>query len=86
MPIISLFFGIVVRMFYQDHDPPHFHAEFRGCQAKISFDGTCIAGNLESATALRLVREWATAHQSELDENWRRARAGQAVSRIAPLE
>ena len=75
MPIVSVFFGIVVRMYYQDHEPPHFHAEFGGCRAKFTLDGVCIAGKLESSTANRLVREWSAAHADELEENWRRCRA-----------
>ena len=39
MPIISAFFGIVIRMFYREHEPPHFHAEYQGQQAKFDFDG-----------------------------------------------
>jgi Domain of unknown function (DUF4160) len=43
MPIISTFFGIVIRMFYKEHEPAHFHAEHAGQQAKFDFDGTLIA-------------------------------------------
>jgi len=44
MPIISTFFGIVIRMYYQDHEPAHFHAEYQGRQAKFTFDGELLAG------------------------------------------
>ncbi len=67
MPIISTFFGIVIRMFYQDHAPPHFHAEYQGQQAKFDFTGQLLAGSMRSRTALRLVREWAETHRAELE-------------------
>ena len=86
MPIISTFFGIVIRMFYADHPPPHFHAEFQGQQAKFTFDGAMIVGSIRSRTALRLIREWAELHRAELEANWERAEARVPLDRIAPLE
>ena len=56
MPIISTFFGIVIRMFYQEHEPPHFHAEHQGQQAKCNFAGEIIAGYIRSRTARALIR------------------------------
>jgi hypothetical protein len=44
MPVISTFFGIVIRMFYQEHRPPHFHAEHQGQQAIFDFEGQLLAG------------------------------------------
>jgi hypothetical protein len=67
MPIISVFFGIVIRMFYKEHEPAHFHAEYQGQQGKFDFDGELIAGNVQSRTALSLVREWASHHRHELE-------------------
>ena len=58
MPVISVFFGIVIRMYYEDHDPAHFHAEYQGQRAKFSFDGKLIAGSIRSATARRRIAEW----------------------------
>lgn len=46
MPVISTFFGIVIRMFYRDHGIPHFHAEYQGQQATFTFDGNLLAGEL----------------------------------------
>ncbi len=86
MPVISVFFGIVIRMFYREHGVAHFHAEYQGEQATFTFDGEVLAGALRSRTALRLIKEWATAHQGELEANWNRLRAGEALERIAPLE
>ena len=86
MPIISVFFGIVVRMYYKEHEPWHFHAEHQGQQGKFDFSGEMLVGNLQSRTALRLIREWAVLHQSELQANWEQMKAGQPLNGIAPLE
>lgn len=86
MPVVSVFFGIVVRMFYQEHGVPHFHAEYQGQQATFTFDGELLAGALESRTARRLIKEWAATHHADLEANWIRARAGEALERIAPLD
>ncbi len=86
MPVISTFFGIIVRMFYQDHEPPHFHIEYQGEHAKFSFAGELLAGGLRSRTAVRRVERWAALHQRELEANWARMNAGQPLERIEPLE
>ena len=86
MPIISTFFGIVIRMFYQEHEPAHFHAEYQGQQAKFDFGGRMLAGNMRSGAARRLIKEWASEHRSELEANWARMKSGQPLDRIAPLE
>jgi len=86
VPTISTFFGIVIRMYYEDHPPPHFHAEYQGQQGKFGFDGSMTVGNIRSRTALRLVREWAELHQSELEANWEKAVAKVPLDRIAPLD
>ncbi len=86
MPVISVFFGIVVRMFYREHGVAHFHAEYQGQHATFAFNGEVLAGGFQSRTALRLIKDWATARRSELDANWIRARAGEPLEKIAPLE
>ena len=53
MPVISTFFGIVIRMFYQEHRPPHFHAEYQGQQATFDFGGNLLAGDIRSGVAKR---------------------------------
>ena len=86
MPVVSTFFGIVIRMFYLEHGVPHFHAEYQGQQATFMFNGEILAGNISSRTALRLVKEWSLANRAQLDANWVKARTGESLERIAPLE
>ena len=86
MPEISRFFGIIIRMFYDDHNPPHFHAEYSGKKAKIDFRGNILMGDLGSKTALKLVREWIDLHQAELMEDWNLARKSKEIKKITPLE
>ena len=72
MPVISLFFGIIIRMYHIDHAPPHFHASYQGFEALIRIaDGSLMAGSLPSK-ALRIVQEWADRHRDELTANWQR--------------
>lgn len=72
-------------MFYREHGIGHFHAEYQGQQATFTFDGTLLAGEIPR-TAQKLVREWAMAHTLELEADWERARSGQPLERIEPLE
>jgi hypothetical protein len=85
MPVISTF-GIVIRMFYQEHGPPHFHAEHQGDQATFGFDGTILAGRMRSGAARRRIERWVALHRRELGANWARIAAGQPLERVDPLE
>ena len=85
MPVISVFFGIVIRMFYREHSVAHFHAEHQGQQATFTFDGKLLAGAIDSRTAVRLIEDWANAHRQELETNWDRMKSGQSLERIEPL-
>jgi hypothetical protein len=85
MPEISRFFGIIIVMFYDDHNPPHFHARYGAEQAVIEIDLLrLLTGNLPPR-ALGLVIEWAAQHQDELLRNWQRARDNVPPEKIAPL-
>jgi hypothetical protein len=86
VPVISMFFGIVIRMYFKDHGVEHFHAEYQGQHATFTISGEPLAGSLGSKTAARLVRDWAQQHGVELERNWRHAKAGEPLERIAPLE
>jgi Domain of unknown function (DUF4160) len=70
MPVISYFFGIYIRMYHDDHNPPHFYVEYQGYEALIAIEnGELLAGNLPSK-AIKLVREWTREHQQELLLDW----------------
>ncbi|WP_428354688.1 DUF4160 domain-containing protein [Methyloprofundus sp.] len=85
MPEISRFFGIIIRMFYDEHNPPHFHAEYSGKKAVFDFDGNVIKGNLGSKTATKLVRGWVDMHGEELVIDWKLARENREINKIEPL-
>jgi len=85
MPEISRFFGIVIKIFFDDHNPPHFHAEYGGEVALIGIRDLSVFSGRLPPRAMGLVIEWATIHQQELFVDWERARAQQELLRIAPL-
>jgi hypothetical protein len=75
LPTISRFYGIEIGMFYNNHEPAHFHAVYSGRQAAIRIDSLEIFRGSLPRSAERLVKEWAAMHVEELTENWLRARA-----------
>lgn len=84
MSRVSMFFGIVIYFYHDDHPPPHFHAMYEGLDAQFDMEGKLINGYL-SGKALRLIQEWAAAHKEALLENWERARNNLALNWIEPL-
>jgi len=86
VPEISRFFGIVIKMFFDDHNPPHFHAEYGSDLALLDIRTLSVFSGRLPPRVIGLVIEWATLHQQELLANWDRARAQQELHRIAPLE
>ena len=86
MPEVSRFLGIVIGMYYNDHNPPHFHAFYGDDEVAIAIeDGRVLWGNLPRR-ALSHVREWRELHQAELMGDWNRARQHQPLLPIEPLE
>ena len=86
MPEISRFYGIVIRMYFDDHSPPHFHAIYNGQEAVISINDLSVIRGQLSARAYGLVMEWAYLHRSEILEAWKRAKSMENPGRIAPLD
>jgi hypothetical protein len=86
MPEISRFFGIVIRMYFFDHDPPHFHAIYGEAEAKVRIAPFGLLAGSLPPRVLALVLEWATLHEEELMRNWRRLHHDEPPLRIAPLE
>jgi Domain of unknown function (DUF4160) len=85
VPTISRFHGIVIAMFVKDHGHPHFHAKSAGREAKIRIRPIAVIEGELGHRQLALVRIWAEQHQSELEENWRRARDHETLMPIKPL-
>jgi len=85
VPELSRFLGIVIAMFYRDHEPPHFHATYSDFDIEVSIRDGVVTGRFPRR-ALRLVLEWFELHQDELLENWELARGRKPLKRIAPLE
>ena len=80
MPVISSFFGIYIRMYHDDHPPPHIRAEYHGHEAFVLITtGEILKGHLPNRAA-RLVKEWCLERQVDLMNNWQRAQA------LRPLE
>lgn len=73
-------------MFYKEHEPAHFHAEYQGQQGKFDLHGEMIVGNIRSKTARRLIREWASAYHHGLQANWENMKAGRPLEKIPPLD
>ena len=86
MPELSRFYGIVIRMHFREHGPPHFHAEYGGVQALITIDDLAVLKGKLPHRALGLVREWAFLHEGELRLAWERTRRQEDPGKIAPLE
>ena len=84
MPRLSEFYGIVIYMYFGDHNPPHFHAIYGESEALVRIeDGLLVRGELPR-TAAGLVERWRVLHQRELTENWQLAQTPAALSAIDP--
>jgi hypothetical protein len=86
MPQICSFYGIVIWIYWQDHNPPHFHAEYGEYEILIRIEDLSIYQGSLPSRALGLVIEWASQHQQELMEDWNLASKGLAPKKIAPLK
>jgi len=86
VPELSRFFGIVIRMYPNDHLPPHFHAVYGEHEALIEIDTLAVYRGAVPRRVLALVLEWAALHRDELRHDWDCGRAGQPLVAIEPLE
>jgi len=84
MPIICTFGGIIIRMYYQEHEPPHFHAEHQAQTATFDFDGNMLTGQIQSRSTRRTIRRWASTHTAALNANWTRLKRGEQLFQISP--
>jgi hypothetical protein len=86
MPRISEFYGIIIEMYWSDHNPPHFHAKYGEHRAEVDIQNLdLLTGSLPNK-ALALVVEWAALHQEELLQRWQQARQHQPLDKVQPLE
>jgi len=86
MPEVSRFFGIVIRMYFDDHNPPHFHAIYAGQEAKVGIEPIMVLDGKLANRATSMVIEWAALHQQELMNNWHRLQNEEPIQKIEPLE
>lgn len=86
MPEVSRFYGIVIRMYFGDHPPAHFHAEYGEHEALVTIEESRIIAGELPPRAFRLVQEWTMLHQQDLQELWEKARQLQPLTRIKPLD
>ncbi len=85
MPEISRFYGIIIRMFFNDHNPPHFHAEYGEYKCIVNLNDEIISGTMPKR-ALNLIFEWLEIHKEELLNNWEKCINNIEPDKIKPLK
>ena len=85
MPELSRFYGIVIKMYFDDHEPSHFHAEYAEDEAVVSIESLAVIAGRLRPRALGLVAEWAALHQDDLRQAWLKTKNLEATEKIAPL-
>ena len=85
MPVLTMFYGIIVSMFYKEHNPPHIHVQYAEHNAIFDFEGNMIEGNIP-VKQIKLVEAWIVLHVEELVANWQLAQEQQSMFRIDPLK
>lgn len=85
MPEISRFYGIIIGMFFNEHNPPHFHVKYEEYNAEITIKDGIVTGRLPRR-ALNLVFEWLDMHRDELLENWKRGENCESFIKIGSLK
>ena len=88
MPEICRFYDIVIKMYFADHSPPHFHAEYAEYaeyEARIAIGSLAVVSGTLPPRALGLVAEWASLHQQDLSGLWDKARPAEPLGRLDPL-
>ncbi|RJP52954.1 MAG: DUF4160 domain-containing protein [Anaerolineaceae bacterium] len=86
MPEISRFYGIIIAMFFDDHNPPHFHARYGGEKIAIEIESLRVLEGRIPPRALGLVIEWASQHKDELSASWELTKNNQKPKKIEPLK
>ena len=86
MPEICRFFGVIIRMYFDDHEPPHFYAIYTGMEVQIGINPIVVLHERLPRRALSMVIEWAALHQQELMNNWNTMRFNEQPAKIEPLD
>lgn len=86
MPEISRFYGILIKMYFVDHNPPHFHAEYGEYRAEYNIHTLEVIDGKLPVRANTLVLEWASLHRDELLANWKKAQQAERLKKIRPLD
>ena len=86
MPIISVFLGITVRMYFGDHAPPHVHVLYQGHEALMAVDDGRVLEGALPPRARKLAKEWMALRKSAIMSNWRKAERFEPLERIEGLE
>jgi len=86
MPEISRFYGIVIKMYFDEHNPPHLHAEYGEYEALVNINSMAIIAGRLPSRVLGMVIEWASMHQDELKREWEKARNMESLGKIPPLK
>ena len=84
MPTISMFYGIIIRMYADDHNPPHIHVIYGANEAMYTFDGEVLEGKIPNKQH-KLVSAWIELHKDELEADWILARDQEPMFKIPPL-
>jgi hypothetical protein len=85
VPHISAFYGIAIYLYWDDHNPPHYHALYGEHEVWIVISNAAVLHGSLPTRALRLVRSWHQLHQMEIEAAWEKAKANQAPGTIDPL-
>ena len=85
MPIISEFFGIKIYMYWDEHIPPHFHAEYGSYKILVSIQESVVIKGAMPSKQLKLILAWCELHQDELMNNWGFALKHGEIKKIDPL-
>lgn len=86
MPIICTFLGIIIRMYYGDHNPPHFHVQYKDYDAIINIKTLEIIKGHLPKRVMALTLEWASLNRDQLIENWQHIENGEPLVQIKPLD
>ena len=86
MPIVSSFYGIIIYFYFEDHNPPHFHAKYNEFEALVDIKSFGIMRGSLPPKAHSLVIEWASKHREELMNDWELAKANITPEKIEPLK